>query len=124
MPETTQRVIQELRQQPSDEDRARPQTVGGLIGDFDVVEPDEDPLSCLKEEEGEAGGGRGGRPSMRRLVAPVDPNLAVSSQASAICCLLLLLRLILLFLLLLLLFIYIFLLLLLLLLLLSSSLLY
>lgn len=81
MPEIRQRLIQDLRRQPSDEDRARPQTAGGLIGGVDVVEPDEDPLSCLKEEEGEAGGGPGGGPSMRRLVTPVDPKLAVSSQA-------------------------------------------
>ena len=61
----------------SQDDGALLKTVGALGGDLGVVEPDDDPLSCLADEEGDAGGGNGGRPPMRLLVAPVDPKLAV-----------------------------------------------
>eukprot|EP00904_Undaria_pinnatifida_P005226 jgi/Undpi1/1833/HiC_scaffold_12.g05220.m1 len=60
----------------SQDDGALLKTVGALGGDLGVVEPDDDPLSCLADEEGDAGGGNGGRPPMRLLVAPVDPKLA------------------------------------------------
>lgn len=48
---------------------------GRLFRDLGIVEPDDDPLSCLADEVDDAGGGR---PNMRFLVAPVDPELAVS----------------------------------------------
>lgn len=51
------------------------QRIGGVFRDLGIVEPDDDPLSCLADEEEIAGGGR---PEMRFLVAPVDPELAVS----------------------------------------------
>ena len=80
-----QGIIQEEQKEPSREDCTRRQAVGGLVQDLGVVDPDDDPLSCLKDEEGEAGSGRGRRPPMRRLVAPVDPKLAVSSRAINCC---------------------------------------
>lgn len=49
--------------------------IGGLFRDLGIVEPDDNPLSCLADEEDVAGGRR---PKMRFLVAPVDPELAVS----------------------------------------------
>ena len=53
------------------------QRVGGVFRDLCIVEPDDDPLSCLADEEGSTGGGR---PKMRFLVAPVNPELAVSQS--------------------------------------------
>jgi len=47
----------------------------GLFRDLGIVEPDDNPLSCLADEENSDGRGR---PQMRFLVAPVDPKLAVS----------------------------------------------
>lgn len=55
----------------------------GLFFDLGIVEPDDNPLSYLEEEEGR--GGRG-RPPRRPLVAPVDPKLAVSQAFSTESC--------------------------------------
>lgn len=49
--------------------------LGGVYRDLDIIEPDDDPLSCLADEEDSAGGNKS---KMRFLVAPVDPELAVS----------------------------------------------
>lgn len=48
----------------------------GLFHDLGIVEPDDDPLSCLADEENDVGG----RPKMRFLVEQVDPKLAVSGS--------------------------------------------
>lgn len=45
----------------------------GLFHDLGIVEPDDDPLSCLADEENSVGAG----PRMRFLVEQVDPKLAV-----------------------------------------------
>lgn len=50
---------------------------GTLIYDLGIVEPDDDPLSCLADEEDEAGRGGRRRPTGRALVEPVDPSLPV-----------------------------------------------
>lgn len=47
----------------------------GWYEDLGIIEPDDNPLSCLVDEEDEAGNGR---PKMCFFVAPVDPRLAVS----------------------------------------------
>lgn len=49
----------------------------GLFDDIGVVEPDDNPLSCLVEEE-EAGLSGKERPPRRPLVTPVEPELLVS----------------------------------------------
>lgn len=79
---------EELTQkEASRDDGARLQAVGGSGGDLGLVEPDDDPLSCLADEEGGTGGGGGGRPPMRLLVAPVDSKLAVSFRCKTWLCL-------------------------------------
>lgn len=45
-----------------------------MFHDLGIVEPDDDPLSCLADEENGVGDG----PRMRFLVEEVDPKLAVS----------------------------------------------
>lgn len=64
------------------EEREGTKPTGGLYYNLGVIEPNDDPLSCLVDEEGE-GAERGMgwcRPPMRLLVAPVDPRVAVSPR--------------------------------------------
>eukprot|EP00903_Cladosiphon_okamuranus_P005962 g5886.t1 len=56
---------------------AHTQRVGGMFRDLGIIEPDDDPLSCLADEED--GAGRGS-PKMKFLVAPVDPELAAREK--------------------------------------------
>lgn len=59
------------------ENEAKNYILGGLFHDLGVVEPDDDPLAYVVDEEKSEFGGKG-RPAWRPLVAPVDPKLAVS----------------------------------------------
>lgn len=57
----------------------------GLIRDLGVVEPDDDPLSCLADEQPTGDTGKERRPPRRPLVADVDPRLEVRKKRTAIC---------------------------------------